>query len=50
MRSKKCARAVDLDEMLEGGVGNGEAVEGRCTSPELVEEDLQVMIERSARV
>lgn len=49
VRSEERARAVDVDEVLEGGVGDGKAVERRGTTSELVEKDLREIERKSAR-
>lgn len=41
MRCEEGARSIDVSEMLEGGVGDSEAVDGRSSAAEFVEQHLE---------
>lgn len=50
VRREQRPRPVHVDEVLERGVGDREAIERRGAAPELVEEDLEVLRQRAFRV
>lgn len=50
VRRKQRPRPVHVDEVLERGVGDREAIEWRGAAPELVEENLEVLRQRAFRV